>query len=135
MPFGAAEVAEFLPSAWGFVLIGLGAFGLPILARRLALPSVVLEILFGLMIGPELLNIDRITRLHSSLVRSEVMTSHLPRIRSPSTIPITVPVFPTSTASSITFSVQHRSPLQTLAAIDGPPTVDQVDHHVVDQSS
>ncbi len=61
MPFGAAEVAEFLPSGWGFVLIGLGAFGLPILARRLALPSVVLEILFGLMIGPELLNIVRET--------------------------------------------------------------------------
>lgn len=68
MPFGAAEVAEFLPSAWGFILIGLGAFSLPILARRFGLPSVVLEIVFGLMIGPELLNIVRETSADADFI-------------------------------------------------------------------
>jgi Kef-type K+ transport system membrane component KefB len=61
MPIGAAEIAEFLPSASGFVLIGIGAFSLPIVARRVGLPAVVLEILFGLLIGPEVLNIVRAT--------------------------------------------------------------------------
>jgi Kef-type K+ transport system membrane component KefB len=59
MPIGTAEAAEFLPSASGFVLIGIGAFSLPIVARRIGLPAVVLEILFGLLIGPEVLNIVR----------------------------------------------------------------------------
>jgi Kef-type K+ transport system membrane component KefB len=55
----AAEVSEVLPSASGFVLIGAGAFVLPIVARRLAIPSVVLEILYGLILGPSMLNIIR----------------------------------------------------------------------------
>jgi Kef-type K+ transport system membrane component KefB len=57
MLVGAAEAADFLPSATGFALIGLAAFSLPIIARRIGLPAVVLEILFGLLIGPEVLNI------------------------------------------------------------------------------
>jgi Kef-type K+ transport system membrane component KefB len=55
----AAEVSEVLPSAAGFILIGGGAFLLPIVARRLAIPSVVLEILYGLTLGPAMLNIIR----------------------------------------------------------------------------
>lgn len=55
----AAEVSEVLPSAAGFILIGGGAFVLPIVARRLAIPSVVLEILYGLTLGPAMLNIIR----------------------------------------------------------------------------
>lgn len=53
----AAEGAEILPSASGFVLIGLGAFTLPLIARRIGLPAVVLEIVYGLVMGPEVLNI------------------------------------------------------------------------------
>lgn len=41
-----------LPGAVGFVLIGSAAFGLPLIAGRLKLPAVVLEILFGLLVGP-----------------------------------------------------------------------------------
>jgi len=41
-----------LPGGAVFVVVGLGAFFLPILARRLRLPSVVLEIVFGVLIGP-----------------------------------------------------------------------------------
>jgi len=55
----AAEVSEVLPSASGFVLIGAGAFVLPIIARRLGLPAVVLEILYGLILGPAVLNVIR----------------------------------------------------------------------------
>jgi len=61
MPVAAAEAAELLPSASAFILIGIGAFSLPIFARRIGLPAVVLEIFFGLMIGPEVLNIVRAT--------------------------------------------------------------------------
>lgn len=46
-----------LPDATTFVAIGLGAFLLPILARRIGLPAVVLEILFGLLIGPHVLGL------------------------------------------------------------------------------
>ena len=38
-------------------MIGIGAFTLPMVARRFGLPAVVLEILFGLLLGPEVLNI------------------------------------------------------------------------------
>jgi len=49
-----------LPSASGFLLIGIGAFTLPIIARRLRMPAVVLEIVYGLVLGPEVLNIFRV---------------------------------------------------------------------------
>ena len=55
----AAEGGGVLPSWSGFVLIGAGAFLLPIFARRLSIPSVVLEILYGLLLGPAMLNIIR----------------------------------------------------------------------------
>ncbi|MFQ5554591.1 MAG: cation:proton antiporter [Acidimicrobiia bacterium] len=53
----ASDPATLLPSSGGFVLIGAGAFLLPIVARRLRLPAVVLEILYGLVLGPELLDL------------------------------------------------------------------------------
>ena len=49
-------VGPVLPGAGGFVLIGLGAFVLPLLARRVGLPAVVLEILYGLALGPSALD-------------------------------------------------------------------------------
>lgn len=65
----AAEVAEFLPSASGFILIGLGAFTLPLVARRVGLPAVVLEILFGLALGPEVLNLIRSTSADAEFIQ------------------------------------------------------------------
>ena len=45
-------LASVLPSALPLLLIGLGAFTLPLIAGRLRLPAVVLELVFGLLIGP-----------------------------------------------------------------------------------
>ena len=45
-------------SAWALVLVSVGAAILPSLGRRLRLPSVVLEILFGVFIGKSLLNLQ-----------------------------------------------------------------------------
>jgi len=56
-PIIAAGVEGVLPSATTFVAIGLGAFLLPLFARRIGLPAVVLEILFGLLIGPQVLGL------------------------------------------------------------------------------
>jgi Kef-type K+ transport system membrane component KefB len=53
----AAEPSGLVPAAGGFVLIGAGAFFLPIIARRLGVPAVVLEIIYGLMVGPEVLDL------------------------------------------------------------------------------
>ncbi len=53
----AAEGSQVLPDALTLILIGAGAFFLPLLARSVGLPAVVLEILFGLVIGPEVLDI------------------------------------------------------------------------------
>lgn len=53
----AAEGSEVLPEASTLILIGAGAFFLPLAARRVGLPAVVLEILFGLAIGPEILDL------------------------------------------------------------------------------
>jgi Kef-type K+ transport system membrane component KefB len=46
-----------LPDAATFIVIGLAAFLLPLIARQLRLPAVVLEILFGLVIGPEVIGL------------------------------------------------------------------------------
>ncbi|MCZ7533453.1 MAG: hypothetical protein M5U23_08620 [Acidimicrobiia bacterium] len=52
----AAEAVDgIMPSATTFVVIGFGAFSLPLIARGLGIPAVVLEILFGLAIGPQVL--------------------------------------------------------------------------------
>jgi Kef-type K+ transport system membrane component KefB len=53
----AAEPSGVLPGASLFILIGIGAFLIPIVARRLGLPAVVLEILFGLLLGPSVLGL------------------------------------------------------------------------------
>lgn len=45
-------------SAWALVLVSLGAAFLPSLGARLRLPSVVLEIFFGVLIGKSLLNLQ-----------------------------------------------------------------------------
>ena len=65
----AAEAADFLPSSSGFILIGVGAFALPILARRVGLPAVVLEILYGLVLGPEVLNVIRSTSADADFIK------------------------------------------------------------------
>jgi len=57
IPIFAAVTESILPSATTFIAIGLGAFLLPIAARRIGLPAVVLEILFGLLIGPQVLGL------------------------------------------------------------------------------
>ncbi len=49
--------AEVLPDAEAFVLIGAAAFGLPLLAGRIGLPAIVLEIVFGALVGPEVLGL------------------------------------------------------------------------------
>jgi Kef-type K+ transport system membrane component KefB len=53
----AAGTEGVLPNATTFIAIGLGAFLLPLIARRIGLPAVVLEILFGLLIGPQVLGL------------------------------------------------------------------------------
>lgn len=53
----AAEPSGVLPGASLFVLIGLGAFVIPIIARRIGVPAVVFEILFGLALGPSVLGL------------------------------------------------------------------------------
>lgn len=53
----AAGAEGVLPNATTFVAIGLGAFLLPLVARRIGLPAVVLEILFGVLIGPQVLGL------------------------------------------------------------------------------
>lgn len=45
-------------SAWALVLISLGAAFLPGLGKRLRIPSVVVEILFGIIIGKSVLNLE-----------------------------------------------------------------------------
>ncbi len=49
----AAEPSAILPSSGGLLPIGAGAFFLPIIARRVRVPAIVLEIVYGLLIGPE----------------------------------------------------------------------------------
>lgn len=54
----AATAAEaILPNAVTFVVIGFAAFLLPLFARMIRVPAVVLEILFGLVIGPQVLGL------------------------------------------------------------------------------
>ncbi len=55
--FIAIAAEGVLPNATTFIVIGLAAFLLPLVARRMGLPAVVLEILFGVMIGPHVIGI------------------------------------------------------------------------------
>ena len=47
------------------ILVGLAALGLPLVARRIRLPPVVLEILFGVLVGPVLRIVSSSTLLES----------------------------------------------------------------------
>jgi len=58
MDFAPMVFGSVLPSAAPIVLIGIGAFTLPLIAGRLRLPAVVLELIFGLMIGPILMVVE-----------------------------------------------------------------------------
>ncbi len=49
-------MSETLFDAEALILIGAGAFTLPLVAGRLRIPAVVLEIVFGVIIGPEALS-------------------------------------------------------------------------------
>jgi Kef-type K+ transport system membrane component KefB len=53
----AATTEAVLPDAITFVVIGFAAFLLPLFARVIRVPAVVLEILFGLLIGPQVLGL------------------------------------------------------------------------------
>lgn len=56
MEFLAVSATEaILPDWLTFMAIGFGAFLLPLAARLIRVPAVVLEILYGLMIGPQVL--------------------------------------------------------------------------------
>jgi Kef-type K+ transport system membrane component KefB len=55
--FAAAEGSGLLPGATTLILVGMGAFFLPLLANRIGLPAVVLELIFGLVLGPEILGV------------------------------------------------------------------------------
>jgi Kef-type K+ transport system membrane component KefB len=67
----ASESGEILPGAGGFVLIGVGAFTLPLIARRLGLPAIVLEIVYGLLLGPAVF--DLIARSSADAAFIEVL--------------------------------------------------------------
>ena len=54
----SVSLSSVLPSAAPIILIGLGAFTLPLIAGRLKLPAVVLELIFGLLVGPILLIVE-----------------------------------------------------------------------------
>ena len=53
----AVESVESLASAHVLILIGGAAFVLPLLANRFRLPAIVLEIAFGVLIGPDVLGL------------------------------------------------------------------------------
>lgn len=54
----ALSLGSVLKSAPPIILIGIGAFTLPLIAGRLKLPAVVLELVFGLLIGPVFLVVE-----------------------------------------------------------------------------
>lgn len=55
--FAVEAAGGVLPSATTFIVIGFAAFLLPLVARRIGIPAVVLEILFGLLIGPQVIGL------------------------------------------------------------------------------
>ncbi len=64
--------AEVLPDAEAFVLIGAAAFTLPLLAGRIGLPAIVLEIVFGAVIGPEVLGLIAVADQESIALLAEL---------------------------------------------------------------
>ena len=59
---------EALPTALLFFLIGVGAFTLPILGRRIGIPAIVLEILYGLVLGPAMLGVIEIDSIDGEFI-------------------------------------------------------------------
>lgn len=57
LTLAASAAGGVLPNATTFVVIGFAAFLLPLVASRIRVPAVVLEILFGLLIGPEVIGL------------------------------------------------------------------------------
>jgi Kef-type K+ transport system membrane component KefB len=57
IPTIAVTAETVLPDAITFIVIGFAAFLLPLFARVIRVPAVVLEILFGLIIGPQILGL------------------------------------------------------------------------------
>lgn len=57
IPTIAVTAETVLPDAITFIVIGFAAFLLPLFARVIRVPAVVLEILFGLLIGPQILGL------------------------------------------------------------------------------
>ena len=57
IPTIAVTAETVLPDAITFIVIGFAAFLLPLFARVIRVPAVVLEILFGLIIGPQVLGL------------------------------------------------------------------------------
>ena len=57
IPTIAVTAETVLPDAITFIVIGFAAFLLPLFARIIRVPAVVLEILFGLIIGPQILGL------------------------------------------------------------------------------
>ena len=57
IPTIAVTAEAVLPDAITFIVIGFAAFLLPLFARVIRVPAVVLEILFGLIIGPQILGL------------------------------------------------------------------------------
>ena len=50
--------------ASSLVIIALGAFLLPLLAERIKIPGIVLEIAYGIIVGPILGLVTKIGRAH-----------------------------------------------------------------------
>ncbi|MGB9358500.1 MAG: cation:proton antiporter [Acidimicrobiia bacterium] len=49
--------SDIVPGAATFLIIGIGAFSLPIVARGLRAPPAVLEIIYGILVGPSVLRL------------------------------------------------------------------------------
>lgn len=68
LAFAAAGGEGGIASATVLILIGGAAFSLPLLAGRFRLPAIVLEILFGLVIGPEVLGIVSLESIDAEFI-------------------------------------------------------------------
>ncbi len=60
--------AELIGGPLTFIIIGAGAFTLPIIAGRFGLPAIVVEILFGLVVGPQVLGIIELESVDAEFV-------------------------------------------------------------------
>ncbi|NNF65163.1 MAG: cation:proton antiporter [Acidimicrobiia bacterium] len=68
LAFAAAGGEGGIASATVLILIGAAAFSLPLIAGRFRVPAIVLEILFGLVIGPEILGIVSLESIDAEFI-------------------------------------------------------------------